>query len=102
MVGFRVNDIASMKAAAEKLAGMGPKNVLIKGGHLPTEHEYAARRINTTNTHGTGCTYSAAITAEIAKGVALPDAVARAKTFITRAIQWAPGIGTGSGPLNHF
>ncbi len=113
MVGFRVNDIASMKAAAEKLAGMGPKNVLVKGGHLHSEavdilfgngkfHEYAARRINTQNTHGTGCTYSAAITAELAKGVALPDAVARAKTFITRAIQWAPGIGTGSGPLNHF
>jgi hydroxymethylpyrimidine/phosphomethylpyrimidine kinase len=113
MVGFRVNDIASMKAAAEKMAGMGPKNVLVKGGHLQSEavdilygngkfHEYAARRIQTTNTHGTGCTYSAAITAELAKGVALPDAVARAKTFITRAIQWAPGLGSGTGPVNHF
>ncbi len=113
MAGFPVTDIPSMRRAAEALASRGPKNVLVKGGHLQTEavdilfsngrfHEYAARRVQTTNTHGTGCTFSAAVTAELAKGVPLADAVARAKTFITRAIQWAPGLGTGTGPLNHF
>lgn len=114
LAGFPVTDLASMRRAAEALATRGPKNVLIKGGHLPGEavdvlftsggrmDEFAATRIKTTNTHGTGCTYSAAITAELAKGRTLPDAVARAKTFITRAIQWAPGLGSGNGPLNHF
>ena len=90
-----------------------PKNVLVKGGHLQGEavdilfangtfHEFAARRIQTSHTHGTGCAFSAAVTAELAKGTPLPDAIARAKTFITRAIQWAPGLGHGNGPLNHF
>lgn len=113
LAGFSVTDIPSMRRAAEHLAKCGPQHVLIKGGHLQGEavdilfsdgkmHEFAARRIPTNQTHGTGCTYSAAITAELAKGTALPDAVARAKTFITRAIQWAPGLGHGTGPLNHF
>jgi hydroxymethylpyrimidine/phosphomethylpyrimidine kinase len=113
LVGFSVTDIPAMRRAAEALASRGPKNVLVKGGHLRGEavdilfadgkiHEYAASRVATAHTHGTGCTFSAAITAELAKGTPLPDAVARAKTFITRAIQWAPGLGSGTGPLNHF
>jgi hydroxymethylpyrimidine/phosphomethylpyrimidine kinase len=113
LAGFRVNDIASMREAAEALAAKGPKNVLIKGGHLKGEavdilfsngrtQEFAAQRIQTNRTHGTGCTFAAAITAELAKGTPLSDAIARAKTFITRAIQWAPGLGRGNGPLNHF
>lgn len=113
LAGFSVTDLGSMRRAAQVLSTRGPKNVLVKGGHLRGEavdilyangqfHEFAASRIVTTQTHGTGCTYSAAITAELAKGTALPDAVARAKTFITRAIQWAPGLGSGTGPLNHF
>lgn len=113
LAGFTVNDVPSMRRAAEALASRGTHAVLVKGGHLQGEavdilfangkmHEFAARRIPTSHTHGTGCTYSAAITAELAKGTALPDAVARAKTFITRAIQWAPGLGHGTGPLNHF
>ncbi len=113
LAGISVTDIHSMRRAAEILSTRGPKNVLVKGGHLQGEavdvlfcngqfHEFAASRIKTTHTHGTGCTYSAAVTAELAKGTPLPDAVARAKTFITRAIQWAPGLGSGTGPLNHF
>jgi hydroxymethylpyrimidine/phosphomethylpyrimidine kinase len=113
LAGFSVIDIHTMRRAAQVLATRGPKNVLVKGGHLQGEavdilycngqfHEFAASRIVTTQTHGTGCTYSAAVTAELAKGTALPDAVARAKTFVTRAIQWAPGLGSGTGPLNHF
>jgi hydroxymethylpyrimidine/phosphomethylpyrimidine kinase len=113
LAGITVTDIPAMRRAAEILATRGPKNVLVKGGHLRGEavdilfsngqfHEFAATRIATSQTHGTGCTFSAAVTAELAKGRPLPDAVARAKTFITRAIQWAPGLGSGAGPLNHF
>lgn len=113
LVGFRVHDILTMREAAAELASRGPKNVLIKGGHLRgeavdvlfangTTQEFASQRIQTIHTHGTGCTFAAAITAEIAKGTPLADAIARAKTFITRAIQWAPGLGRGAGPLNHF
>jgi hydroxymethylpyrimidine/phosphomethylpyrimidine kinase len=60
-----------------------------------------AERIDTPHTHGTGCTYSAAITAELAKGAELVQAVERAKSFVTEAIRTNPGLGGGSGPLNH-
>jgi len=102
-----------MRKAAEKLASLGAKNVLIKGGHLEGDpldvlfepehgfHEFSAPRIATRHTHGTGCTYSAAITAELAKGSALRAAIGSAKEFITEAIRTAPGLGSGMGPLNH-
>lgn len=64
--------------------------------------EFPAQRFDTRHTHGTGCTYSAAITAELARGTPLPEAVARAKAFITEAIRTNPGLGRGSGPVNHF
>jgi len=114
LAGFPVTDIASMRKAAEKLVSLGAKNVLIKGGHLSAgdavdvlfepEHgfqEFSAPRIATKHTHGTGCTYSAAIAAELAKGSALREAIGNAKKFITEAIRTAPGLGSGSGPLNH-
>jgi hydroxymethylpyrimidine/phosphomethylpyrimidine kinase len=113
LTGSVVDDLASMGRAAEKLVSLGAKNVLVKGGHLEgdavdvlftqegTVHEYPTPRIDTTHTHGTGCTYSAAITAELAKGVALRRAVAIAKEFVTNAIRENPGLGSGSGPLNH-
>jgi hydroxymethylpyrimidine/phosphomethylpyrimidine kinase len=113
LAGFPVTDVASMRKAAEKLASLGAKNVLIKGGHLEGDpldvlfepehgfHEFSAPRIATRHTHGTGCTYSAAITAELAKGSALRAAIGSAKEFITEAIRTAPGLGSGMGPLNH-
>jgi hydroxymethylpyrimidine/phosphomethylpyrimidine kinase len=113
LVGFPVEDRDAMLRAAEKLASMGAANVLVKGGHLRGNaldvlrlaggeiREFAAPRIETRHTHGSGCTYSAAITAELAKGTALAEAVARAKVFITEAIRTAPGLGAGEGPLNH-
>ena len=113
LAGFPVTDIASMRKAAEKLASLGAKNVLIKGGHLEGDavdvlfepehgfHEFSSPRIATQHTHGTGCTYSAAITAELAKGSALRAAIGKAKEFITEAIRTAPGLGSGTGPLNH-
>jgi hydroxymethylpyrimidine/phosphomethylpyrimidine kinase len=114
LAGFPVTNIASMRKAAERLVSLGAKNVLIKGGHLDADeavdvlfepghgfHVFSARRIATPHTHGTGCTYSAAITAELAKGSALRDAIGKAKAFITEAIRTAPGLGSGTGPLNH-
>jgi hydroxymethylpyrimidine/phosphomethylpyrimidine kinase len=113
LTGFAVEDLSSMRRAAETLASLGAKNVLVKGGHLEgdavdvlftqegTLHEFPAPRVDTTHTHGTGCTYSAAITAELAKAVPLLRAVAIAKMFITNAIRTNPGLGSGSGPLNH-
>jgi hydroxymethylpyrimidine/phosphomethylpyrimidine kinase len=110
---MRVHDLATMEAAAAKIAAMGANAVLIKGGHLDSDAVdvlyrngkfayYRSRRFSTLHTHGTGCTYSACITAELAKGLELPDAVAVAKKYITRAIESNPGLGKGSGPVNHF
>jgi hydroxymethylpyrimidine/phosphomethylpyrimidine kinase len=107
-----VCDVASMQRAAETLAAMGPKAVLVKGGHLSGDAidilfhegkwlEFRAPRIDTRHTHGTGCTYSAAITASLALRADLPTAVGRAKRYITEAIRSNPGFGAGSGPVNH-
>lgn len=101
-----------MENAARDIARLGPKAVLIKGGHLSGEatdllyadgvfHSFSAPRIETVHTHGTGCTYSAAITAELAKGVGLVGAIETAKRYITRAIETNPGLGRGVGPVNH-
>ena len=64
-------------------------------------HEFPSERIDTVHTHGTGCTYSAAITAGLAKGESITEAVGKAKEFITRAIRTNPGLGRGAGPVNH-
>jgi hydroxymethylpyrimidine/phosphomethylpyrimidine kinase len=111
--GLAVFDVASMKRAAERLFEMGARSVLVKGGHLEGDaidillhggewFEFAAARVATRNTHGAGCTYSAAITAELARGTDLPAAVRLAKMFVTEAIRTSPGLGSGAGPLNHF
>jgi hydroxymethylpyrimidine/phosphomethylpyrimidine kinase len=114
LVGFKVDNRDAMRRAAEVLIGMGARNVLVKGGHLEGDaldllyleggelREFSTARIDTLHTHGTGCTYSAAITAELAKGTGLVQAVRLAKTFVTEAIRCNPGLGRGSGPLNHF
>ncbi|MCC6263563.1 MAG: bifunctional hydroxymethylpyrimidine kinase/phosphomethylpyrimidine kinase [Bryobacterales bacterium] len=113
LAGTEIGDVEAMKEAAARIADMGPKAVLLKGGHLTGEardilyldgmiHEYPSERIDTPHTHGTGCTYSAAITACLARGMALPGAIALAKRFITEAIRSAPGLGRGQGPVNHF
>ena len=114
LAGFPVADLASMRRAAEALRAAGARNVLVKGGHLEgvatdllleesgRVTELAAPRIDTPHTHGTGCTYSAAITAGLAQGLALEPAVRQAKRFIAAAIRTNPGLGGGSGPVNHF
>lgn len=113
LAGFPVHTVKDMERAAQKLLELGAKNVLIKGGHLEgdaldilhtsdgKQHIYTAPRIATPHTHGTGCTYSAAITAELAKELDIVEAVAVAKEWVTEAIRSNPGLGAGSGPLNH-
>ena len=112
LAGLEIHDPEGMREAARRLAGLGAGAVLLKGGHLetaPTDvlyaagewHEFPAPRIDTPHTHGTGCTYSAAIAAELARGTPLPAAVARARSFTWEAIRTHPGLGHGSGPVNH-
>ncbi len=112
LAGVDVADADGMRRAAERLAAMGARAVLVKGGHLAggatdlllaggAWHEFPAEHIDTRHTHGTGCTYSAAITAGLALGAPLVEAVACAKAFITAAIRTSPGLGRGSGPVNH-
>ncbi len=97
---------------------MGARNVLIKGGHLDRRShpqaldlllaesgnftEYTSPWIDSTSTHGTGCTLAAAIAAELASGTPLSKAIRSAKRFVHHAIRSAPGLGAGNGPLNHF
>jgi hydroxymethylpyrimidine kinase/phosphomethylpyrimidine kinase len=114
LAGFPVTDLESMERAAKYLRTLGPRNLLIKGGHLAGDAAdllvtedgqvewFSATRVESQQTHGTGCTYSAAITAELAKGSGLIEAIRISKAFITNAIQTAPQLGKGSGPLNHF
>jgi hydroxymethylpyrimidine/phosphomethylpyrimidine kinase len=112
LTGIAIHGVEDARRAALRLHEMGARAVLLKGGHLPgdpvdllfdgsTWHEFAAPRIATPHTHGTGCAYSAAITACLALGVALPEAVARAKRWLTEAIRTNPGLGRGAGPINH-
>ena len=100
--------------AARALLGLGARAVLVKGGHLPGAEvvdvladrdrvlTLRAARIDTPHTHGTGCTYSAAIAARLARGDDLADAVRTAHAWVQRAIATAPGLGRGHGPLNHW
>ncbi len=102
-----------MRRAAARIHALGARAVLIKGGHAAGDatdllfegaeyREFPAPRVETPHTHGTGCTYSAAITAGLASGLPLAEAVARAKRFIAEAIRTNPGLGHGCGPVNHF
>ncbi|HXG50415.1 MAG TPA: bifunctional hydroxymethylpyrimidine kinase/phosphomethylpyrimidine kinase [candidate division Zixibacteria bacterium] len=113
LAGMRLRRDSEIREAAEKIASLGPRAVVIKGGHrrgaavdLLYEggrfHEFAAPRIRTRHTHGTGCTFSAAIAAYLAKGETIERAVAGAKSFITRAIRGAFPVGAGHGPVHQF
>lgn len=114
LVGHPVRDVAAMERAGAELLALGANAALIKGGHLDgtivvdilvtpnATVRYERPRIATTSTHGTGCTLSAAITAGLALGRPLEQAVPDALDFVARAIAAAPGLGSGHGPLNHF
>lgn len=115
LTGFPVETEEDARKAAEAIAGMGPGAVLVKGGHLEKEeeavdvlfdgtefHSFREDRIDTPHTHGTGCTYAAAITANLAKGYPLRVAVARSKLYVTKAIRAGLPLGSGHGPTDHF
>ncbi len=111
LTGIEVRTLDQMREAAKRIADRGARSVLIKGGHLEGDAvdllwhegeftEFNSRRIATKHTHGTGCAYSAAITAGVARGNSLIEAITKAKAFIEEAIRTAPGIGKGNGPTN--
>ena len=112
LTGLAVNSPETMIRAAKELIRMGAANVLVKGGHLEGDaqdilvssaggiHPFTSPRIVTRHTHGTGCAYSAAITAGLAKSLPLFQAIQRAKEFMDAAIRSAPSLGHGNGPLN--
>jgi len=114
LAGRPVQTAADMRAAAEILTERGAQSVLVKGGHLSGDrlvdlffdgadwHEWQGSRLDTRHTHGTGCTLSAAICAGLALGWSRVEAVRRARIYTQRAIETAPGLGAGHGPLNHW
>ena len=114
LTGLEIRNLEDRKQAAEMIISMGAKNVVIKGGHGEEEEAvdllldgkefsyFTSTRLETKNTHGTGCTFAAAITAELAKGTSVNDAVQVAKRFIEAAIRYDLGIGNGHGPTNHW
>jgi hydroxymethylpyrimidine/phosphomethylpyrimidine kinase len=116
LTGVRVADARGARAAALALAAMGPRIVVVKGGHGAGDpvvdvvydsqadawHELSYPRIGGTSTHGTGCTFSAAIAAHLARGRQPLDAVVEARAYLQGALQRAPGLGAGHGPLGHF
>ena len=113
LAGMEISSEADMREAARRIQALGPQNVLVKGGHAQGEardillcgedfHVFASRRIPTKNTHGTGCTLSSAIAAYLARGEVLPEAVRKAKEYVTGAIEHALPLGHGCGPTHHF
>ncbi|MEH7305473.1 bifunctional hydroxymethylpyrimidine kinase/phosphomethylpyrimidine kinase [Neobacillus drentensis] len=115
LTGMLIQTNEDKEEAAKRLHGLGVKNVVIKGGHDENEsvstdllfdgkefYTFTSPRIQTKNTHGTGCTFSAVLTAELAKGFSVYDAVLKAKDFIQAAIEDQLEIGQGHGPTNHW
>jgi len=113
LAGIRVAEPEDMEEAARRIHLMGPRYVLVKGGHLKGDAtdllwngrdftRFSTTRIDSQNTHGTGCTFSAAIAAGLARGQALGDAIRSAKAYVTRAIREGFQAGRGVGQLRHF
>ncbi len=113
LTGFPVQDKAAMQEAARAIHALGPRWVVVKGGHLPDRADdllydgerflwLPAEHIDTPHTHGTGCAFSAAIAAFLAKGDDVPTAVRRAKDYLTAALRTAVAVGRGHSPPHHF
>jgi len=113
LAGMRVVEPEDMEEAARRIHAMGPRYVLVKGGHLKGDAtdllwngrdftRFSTPRIDSTNTHGTGCAFSAAIAAGLARGQALGDSIRSAKAYVTRAIREGFQAGRGVGQLRHF
>jgi len=113
LAGIPVSDRKEMEEAARRIHALGPRYVLVKGGHLKGDavdllwngrelRAFLAPRVDSPNTHGTGCTFSAAIAAGLARGQAVPDAIREAKAYVTKAIAEGFQGGRGVGQLRHF
>ena len=113
----KIETLEAMREAAQVIHRLGPRNVVVKGGHLPGSdqstdvlfdgrefHEFSTPRVETRNTHGTGCTFASAMAAELAKGCEVREAVGRAKAYLYATLECCAHLrlGTGHGPLNHF
>lgn len=113
LAGMSIRSVQDMVHAASAMLTFGCEAALVKGGHLESDKVtdvlatasgielYESKRIETRHTHGTGCTLASAIAAGLAQGLGIEDAVERARAFVRRAIETAPGLGAGHGPLNH-
>ncbi|NOT26667.1 MAG: bifunctional hydroxymethylpyrimidine kinase/phosphomethylpyrimidine kinase [Acidobacteria bacterium] len=114
LTGLRIQDAESRREAARRLVSLGASAVAIKGGHLPSSDivdllydgtrflEFTAERVASQNTHGTGCTFAAAMAAHLALGHELEDAIPEVQRYIAGAIRNAPMLGRGHGPMDHF
>jgi len=114
LAGHSIGSDEDARRAAEEIVGLGAGAVVVKGGHRGTAEavdilydgnaflEYSAPRIDTTSTHGTGCTFASAIAAYLARGEPLAEAVGQAKEYLTEALRRAYPIGGGHGPVHHF
>ena len=115
ITGVTINNLKSMKQAAENIKNLGCRFVFLTGGHMDKSgfsndilfdgnefKEYGSKRVKTKNTHGTGCTISSAVCAYLAKNYEIRDAVAYAKNYIFQAINNNLNLGKGNGPLNHM
>lgn len=112
LTGLRVENVEEMKAAAQKLVGMGARAVVVTGGHLEKAvdvycngtglESFAGDKVKPDNTHGTGCTFSSAIAAHLALGRQLREAIVLAKVYVTEAIRKAFPVGPGRWPLHHL
>lgn len=113
LLGRKIETVQAMREAMPDLLELGPKAVLLKGGHLPGDEivdmyqgpegarEWNDTRIETLHTHGTGCTLASAVATGLAQGMSAIDSITRARAYVRRAIETAPGFGRGHGPLNH-
>lgn len=110
---MQISTVSDMEAAARKIYAMGCKAIVVKGGHHignavdvlfngENFYHFETSRIDTKNTHGTGCTFSSAIASQLAKGKSVPLAVESAKAYVTMAIEHSLAIGKGCGPTHHF
>lgn len=114
LTGMRVRTLEDQREAARRIVGMGARAVVVKGGHTESAEivdvlldgqsltEFRIARVPGTNTHGTGCTFSAAITAQLALGLGIREAIPLAQAYVAKAIRNAPGLGHGHGPMGHL
>ena len=114
LAGMSIRSLDEMRVAGRRILQLGPRVVLVKGGHLEGEEsvdiaciggdvlEFRGERIPSRHTHGTGCTLASAIAANLALGHDVREAIGRARAYVEGAIRHAPGIGAGHGPLGHF